>query len=310
MQVNKPDTPILVTGATGAQGGAAARALLATGFRVRALVRNLEVVGAQELARRGVEIVKGDLNDAASILAAARGAYGVFSVQRPAGDEPDSELRHGFGLVKAAHEAGVTHFVHTSVAEADKCTTFPQWRTTSPGGRKYWTDKRDIEEAVRNAGFAKWTVLRPAFMMDNFAVPKALGMFPLLKQGRIISAMNRDTRLQLIAADDVGAFTAAALVDPARFHGQNIDMAAEALTMEEAAAVLNQVLGKSVTAQAVSSEEAVAVGRMNPGWVAMQEWINEVGYRADIAKLKSYGVPLTSFAEWVKRHATEIVVEG
>lgn len=307
--MNASNKLILVTGATGAQGGAAARALLASGFRVRALARNPEADNAQELARLGVELVKGDMNDEASLIAAAQGAYGLFSVQRPDSDRSDSERRHGYGLVKAAQEAGVTHFVHTSVCEAGKHTAFPRWES-GYWYQKYWTDKWDIEEAVRNGGFKYWTVLKPAFMMDNFAMPKAQGMFPLLKEGRIVSAMNADTRLQLIAADDVGTFTAAALADPARFHGQNIDMAAEALTMQEVAAVLNRVLGKSVTAQSVSPEEAQSAGRMHVGWVRTQEWTNEVGYRADIDALKGYGIPLTSFADWVKRHAAEIVIEG
>jgi uncharacterized protein YbjT (DUF2867 family) len=306
--MSKSDQLILVTGATGAQGGAAARALLAQGFPVRAIVRNPQSAAAQELARLGVELVQGDWNDAASLRAAAQGAYGVFSVQRPDSDGSDSERRHGFALVEAARAAGVTHFVHTSVCEAGKHTTFPRWGS-GYWYQKYWTDKWDIEEAVRNAGFKYWTVLKPAFMMDNFAMPKAQGMFPLLKEGRIVTAMNRDIRLQMIAADDVGTFAAAAFADPARFHRHDIDMATEALTMEEVAAVLNRVLGKSVTAQSVSPAEAESVGRMGKGWVRTQEWTNEVGYRADIEALKGYGIPLTSFADWVKRHAGEIAIE-
>jgi uncharacterized protein YbjT (DUF2867 family) len=307
--MSKSDQLILVTGATGAQGGAAARALLASGFRVRALVRSPDADNAQELARLGVELVKGDMNDEASLIAAAQGAYGLFSVQRPDSDGSDSERRHGYGLVKAAQATGVTHFVHTSVCEAGKHTTFPRWES-GYWYQKYWTDKWDIEEAVRNAGFTYWTVLKPAFMMDNFAMPKAQGMFPLLKEGRIVSAMNADTRLQLIAADDVGTFAAAAFADPARFNGHNIDMAAEALTMAEVAAGLSRVVGKPVTAQSVSPEEAQSIGRMHIGWVRSQEWANEVGYRADIAALKGYGIPLTTLADWAKRHAAEIVIEG
>ena len=146
-------------------------------------------------------------------------------------------------------------------------------------------------------------------LLAGYAMPKARGMFPLLKQGRIVSALKPDTRLQLIAADDVGVFACAAFADPARFHGQNIDMAAEALTQDEVAAVLNRELGKSVTAQSVSPDEAVATG-MFKGWVRTQEWINEVGYRADIDALKRWGIPLTPFTDWVKRHTADIVIEG
>jgi uncharacterized protein YbjT (DUF2867 family) len=303
------DRLILVTGATGAQGGATAKALLEKGFRVRALVRNPQSGAARALAQRGVELVQGDWNDAASLLAAAQGAYGVFSVQRPDSDGSDSERRHGFALVNAAKEAGVSHFVHTSVCEAGRHTSFPRWES-GYWAQKYWTDKWDIEEAVRGAGFQYWTVLKPAFMMENYAMPKAQGMFPLLSQGRIVTAFKPDTRLQMIAADDVGVFAAAAFADPARFHGQDIDMAIEALTQAEVAAVLSRATGKPVSAESVSPEEATTVGKMFGGWVRSQEWTNEAGYRADIEQLKSWGIPLTTFSEWVKRHADEIVIGG
>ncbi|OJH33492.1 hypothetical protein BON30_48350 [Cystobacter ferrugineus] len=59
----------------------------------------------------------------------------------------------------------------------------------------------------------------------------------------------------------------------------------------------------------MSPDEAVATG-MFKGWVRTQEWINEVGYRADIDALKRWGIPLTPFTDWVKRHAADIVIEG
>jgi uncharacterized protein YbjT (DUF2867 family) len=152
-------------------------------------------------------------------------------------------------------------------------------------------------------------VLKPAFMMDNLAQPKAKAMFPRLRRGEILTALLPDTRMQLIAADDVGAFAAAAFLDPARFDRRDIDLAAEALTMGEVAATLSRVLGKRVSARSVSPDEAIAAG-LFPGWVRSQEWTNEVGYRADIAALARYGVPLTPFAEWVKRHAAEIAVDA
>ncbi len=107
---------------------------------------------------------------------------------RPDADGSDSERRHGFALVEAARQSGVRHFVHTSVCEAGRHTSFPRW-DTGYWWQKYWTDKWDIEEAVRKAGFEHWTVLKPAFMMENFAQPKAKFMFPHLQQGRILTAL-------------------------------------------------------------------------------------------------------------------------
>ena len=90
-------------------------------------------------------------------------------------------------LVDAARKAGVRHFVHTSVCEAGRHTQFPRWES-GYWWQKYWTDKWDVEERVRAAGFARWTILKPAFLMDNFASPKAAHMFPHLRQGEILTA--------------------------------------------------------------------------------------------------------------------------
>jgi uncharacterized protein YbjT (DUF2867 family) len=304
--MNRSHRLVLVTGATGAQGGATARALLAAGYRVRILARNPDAPEARALTSRGAEVAKGDMDDPASLVAAMAGAYGVFSVQRPDAGGTDSERRQGYALVEAAHKCGVRHFVHTSVCEAGKHTAFPRWES-GYWWQKYWTDKWDVEEAVRKAGFAHWTVLKPAFMMDNLAEPKARFMFPHLRQGRIITALLPQTRMQFTCADDVGAFACAAIGEPERFDRKNIDLGTESLTMDEVAATLGRVLKKKVEAQAVSPKQAIAAG-LFPGWVRSQEWANEVGYQADVAALAAYGIPLTSLAAWVERHAADIVI--
>jgi len=302
------NTLIFITGATGAQGGATARELLAAGYQVRFLTRNPDAPAATRLIERGAVAVRGDMEDPASLATGMRGAYGVFSVQIPDRAGTDAERRHGYALVQAAREAGVEHFVHTSVCEAGRHTQFPRWGS-GYWWEKYWTDKWDVEEAVRAAGFKHWTVLKPAFMMDNFAQPKARYMFPHLQKGKIITALQPGTRMQLIAADDVGVFARAAIADPARFDRKNIDLATEALTMDEVAAVLGKVLRKTVSAQSVTPDEAIAAG-LFAGWVRSQEWTNEAGYRADIEALKTYGIPLMPFAGWIERHVGEIVIDG
>jgi uncharacterized protein YbjT (DUF2867 family) len=301
------NTLILVTGATGAQGGATARALMAAGFKVRILTREPNSVAAQSLAKLGATLTAGEFDDTASLRAALSGAQGVFSVQLPDSSGTDAERRHGYALIEAARHAGVRHFVHTSVCEAGKHETFPRWGSQY-WWEKYWTDKWDIEQAVRHAGFERWTVLKPAFMMDNFAEPKAAFMFPHLRKGRIVTALAPDTRLQLIAADDIGAFAQEAFERPELFGGCTIDLAAEALTMEEVATTLSRVLGVRIDASHVTPEEAVAAGLFE-GWVRSQEWTNAVGYRADIASLSRFGIPLTSFAQWVRKRAGRIVID-
>src|SRR5689334_8844849 len=122
---------VLVTGATGRQGGATARALLAAGVPVRALVRDPATDRAAAVAALGAELVEGDLRDPASLVAAARGARAVFSVQMPElrGDTWDfeSELAQGVNLIGAALAAGVPQFVHTSVSGAGRHEEAPGW---------------------------------------------------------------------------------------------------------------------------------------------------------------------------------------
>ena len=104
---------ILVTGATGNQGGAVARRLLERGFSVRALVRDENKPAAQDLRHAGAELIRGDLNDRASLDRAVQGVHGVFSVQ---GFEEgfDAEARQGKSLADAALAGGVSHFLYSS----------------------------------------------------------------------------------------------------------------------------------------------------------------------------------------------------
>ncbi len=171
--------PVLVVGATGNQGGATARALLADGWPVRAMTRDPNSAGAKELAALGAELVTADLDDPPSLEAAVRGMYGVFSVQNFMTAGLEGEVRHGNAVAAAASEAGVMHFVYTSVGGAERASGVPHFETK-------WT----IEQRITQLGLPA-TVLRPALFMDNFAHPQArwmvLGMLrPALRPSRSV----------------------------------------------------------------------------------------------------------------------------
>lgn len=293
--------PVLVVGGTGAQGGATIDALLAAGRAVRALVRDADAPAARRLAARGVALAVGDFDDAGSLARAASGAVGLFSVQMPPrpGDA-DSEIRAGRRLIEAASAAGVRHVVHTSVARAGDHARFAGWAE----GRwwpDYWTAKAAVNDIVRSAGLPRWTILKPAFMIDNFVPPKAAGMFPSLRRGVIETAMDVDARLDLIAAADIGRVAAAAFVAPDRFHAQEIDLAAESLTIGAVAALIARATGRPVTAQHLPAERAIAAGN-HAGLVESQRWASVEGYRVDLARSRSWGVALESMADWTMRH--------
>ncbi|MEV0037051.1 NmrA family NAD(P)-binding protein, partial [Streptomyces sp. NPDC050804] len=123
--------PVLVTGATGKQGGATARSLLLAGVPVRALVRDPATDRAKAVEALGAELVTGDLHDRDSVIRAAEGARAVFSVQMPAmtgdGFDFEGEVAQGVNLIEGARAAGVPQFVHTSVSGAGQHTEAPGW---------------------------------------------------------------------------------------------------------------------------------------------------------------------------------------
>jgi len=301
---------ILVTGATGTQGGAVVRSLLGAGRAVRAMTRNPDSDKARALAAAGVEVVRGDFDDMASLDAALAGASGVFSVQTPThpGDL-DTETRAGKALVDAAFRTGVDMFVHTSVARAGDHEQFAGWRE-GRWERSYWLAKAAVNEAVRQRGFKRYVILKPAMMMENLVAPVAQFMFASLgKTGRFETAIASGTRTDWIAARDIGAFAAAAFGDPDRFHGKEIDLAAQSLTMDEVAASIARGTGRRVSAVSLSEEEALARSN-HAGVVSNQAWRNVEGYRVDLDAVRAWGIPLTSLDEFVALYRDRFVIGG
>ncbi|HEY4289569.1 MAG TPA: NmrA family NAD(P)-binding protein [Puia sp.] len=292
---------ILVTGATGSQGGAVARALLKNNNRVRVTVRaaSLNSAAAEELRKAGAEVVVADMEDSVSLEEALRGVYGLFSVQGM-DDGSDSEKRHVSILVAAAMKMGVRHVVHSSVNRAGEQGSFPGW-DDGRWNRKYWIDKEHGEGVVRNAGFPVWTIIRPVFFMDNLIPPKVPFIFPLLDSTNLITVFKPTTKLQMVAVEDIGTFAMAAFDDPERFGGQTMDLAGDELKMSEVAECLNWFRGSRIRAGSINEEEAVKKG-MDPALANFQEWGNQVGYDVDISAVKSYGLPVTSFGQWLEKN--------
>ncbi|MFF3444984.1 NmrA family NAD(P)-binding protein [Streptosporangium sp. NPDC002721] len=296
--------PVLVTGATGRQGGATARALLAAGVPVRALVRDPATDRARAVEALGVEIVTGDLHDRDSVIRAAEGARAVFSVQMPAitpeGFDYDGEVTQGVNLIEGARAAGVPQFVHTSVTGAGGHTETPGWAE----GR--WTSlertmgaKSAIQDRLRTAGFPHWTLLKPGFFMENF-LPSMAFLFPRGVEGGLVSVLKPGTRLSLVATEDIGAAAAAAVLAPERFDGVELELASDHLSMAEIAEVLSRVLGTPLSAPDMTEQEAVAAGM--PPMGASHEWMNVAGQPARPEYARALGLPLTTFEEWAREH--------
>ncbi|NGO73141.1 NmrA family NAD(P)-binding protein [Streptomyces boncukensis] len=296
--------PVLVTGATGQQGGATARALLAAGVPVRALVRDAATDRAGAVAALGAELVTGDLHDRASVIRAADGARAVFSVQMPAfnadGPDFDGEVAQGVNLVEGAKAAGVRQFVHTSVSGAGQHTGTPGWAEGRWDFMKPAMDaKTAVQDRVREAGFPRWTLLKPGFFMENF-LPSSRYLFPRGVEGGLVTLLRPGTRLSLVAVDDIGAAAAAAFAAPERFHGVELELASDWLTMTEIAGILSRTLERDLPAPDMSEQEALAAGMPAMGYSHL--WLNEAGQPARPEHARDLGVPLTPLGEWARTY--------
>src|SRR5512133_828743 len=122
MSIDRGNRLIVVTGATGKQGGAVARHLLAKGWQVRGLTRDLDKPAAHALRSAGAEMDRADNDDRISLDQAMQGAYGAFSVQNfwIPGVGTEGEIRQGKNIADAAKAAGIQHFVYSSVGSAHR----------------------------------------------------------------------------------------------------------------------------------------------------------------------------------------------
>jgi uncharacterized protein YbjT (DUF2867 family) len=276
---------VLVTGATGRQGGAVVRHMLDRGWTLRALTRNPETSAAQELVRRGVEVVRGDLEDPPSLEKAARGVDGVYSVQDFWTVGARREVLQGKNLADAAKKAGVAHFVYSSVGGAERGS-----------GIDHFESKWEVEQHIRQLGLPA-TILRPAAFMENYYVDQV--EIGLLK-GKLVDPIRGDKPYQTIASDDIGAFVALAFERPKELIGEAIEIAGSELTNIEAAAVFGRVLGKRVKFQRLPMPIVrLALGKE---FYQMFRWFNQAGFQADIAALRRRfpEIRLRSLEEWLR----------
>src|ERR1700688_2338497 len=278
------DRTILITGVTGQQGGAVARALHGNGFRLRGLTRKPDGERAAALARPGVDIVKGDLDDEATLRRALAGAWGVFGVQNTWEAGVEREEVQGKRLATLAREAGVQHYVYTSVGSAHQRTGIP-----------HFDNKWRIEETVRGLGFPSHVILRPVFFMENVLAPYSL-------QGSTLAwGLGPGTKLQMIAVEDIGWFGARAFVDAAGLNRREIDLAGDARTMPDVARILTDALGRPIAYAQTPIEQ---VRQYSQDTAVMLQWFERVGYSADIAGLeREFGRVLTKLPDWARRHA-------
>ena len=276
---------VLVTGATGRQGGAVIRHMLPKCWGLRALTRNLASHAAKELARQGIELVQGDLEDPPSLDRACRGVYGIYSVQDFWRVGAKREVQQGKNLADAAKKAGVQHFVYSSVGGAERKTGIPHWES-----------KWEIEKHIRELGLPA-TIFRPASFMETYHI---LEVEVGILKGKLADPIRGDKPYQTIATDDIGAFVALAFERPKDFFGLELEVAGSELTNLEAAKVFSRVLGKPVKFRKLPLPLVRLI--LGKEFYAMFHWFNDEGYQADIAGLQRRypEIHLHTLEEWLR----------
>ncbi len=282
---------ILITGATGNQGGAVLRHLLKRGlFTVRTMVRNTNDPKAQALKQAGAELVEGDLDDRASLDRVLQGVDGVFSVQGIQSDL-NVEVKQGVILADAAKAAGVSHFVYSSVGSAERRTGIP-----------HFDSKFQIEEHIRTIGIPH-TIMRPVAFFFNYN-----GMRPAIEQGMLPQPLSPDTKLMQLSEEDYGKMVADVFEHPQDFLGRAVEVASVNMTMTEMAAAFNEVMGKPVAYRQISFDEFEQ--QAGKELTIMYRWFENVGYDTDLAALKAeFGEP-ESFAAYLRGHGWASPAKG
>jgi uncharacterized protein YbjT (DUF2867 family) len=276
------DDLILITGASGQQGGAVARHLLKHGRKVRAFTRNpAKVEGIRNL---GAEIAVGDLLDRTSLDAALKGIKKMFLVTTPYEAGVEVEAKQGIVAVDAAQAAGIEHLVFSSVGSAQRKTGIPHFES-----------KWKVEQHIQKLGL-KTTILRPVFFMENLGSPWFL---PGIQSGTFSLPMASNRKLAMVTLENIGEYGAQAFLHPEKYLGTEIELAGDELTIPDALAMISAATGKKIAYQALPHEGAEKI--FGEDFAIMFKWFDEVGYNPDFKYLeKQYGIPLIRFADYLK----------
>jgi uncharacterized protein YbjT (DUF2867 family) len=285
---------VLVTGATGKQGGAVVEALLTRGHQVRALTRNSTSPAANRLREQGVEIAVGDFTDHDSLVRAIRGVDAVYAMSTPYEQGAEKETAQGITITHAAKAAEVPHFVYSSVASANRAT-----------GIQHFDGKYAVEKHLEASG-VPYTIVAPVFFMENLLQP---WMVSSLSQGKLAMALPTNRSLQQIAVADIGAFVSAVIERGDTVFGRRFDIAGDELTGEEAAAILSKVTGRKVHYEGFPPGVLRA---QSEDTALMFEWFDSTGYAADIKSLRRDfpEVKWHSFEPWARQQDWSVLDQG
>jgi uncharacterized protein YbjT (DUF2867 family) len=262
---------VLVTGATGKQGGAVAHQLLIGGHVVHAFVRDPSSDAARSLAELGARLVVGDLCDGDALAKATTKVDAVFGLSVPFGaGGKEQEIAQGKLLVDTAVKASI-HLVYSSVRGANRLVESEVAHASS---------KQLIEAYLREQD-VRATVLAPAYFMENNLNVR----FTRLAEGIYASPLSPGKKLDEVTVQDIGGMAVAAIEDPATFIGQRVDLASDNISGVEIASTLGHILGRDITYHQLDIEQVRQWS--GPELATMYERFEANTYYLDIAALKA-----------------------
>ena len=296
---------VLITGATGKQGNGAVHRLLEQGVIVHALTRNTDSEAAKKLKEAGVLLFEGDVGDGDAVTRAAQGTSAVF-LNPPYSNAAQPAAKACEIFVEAiAALPSVTSLVLSTAAGTGKHAELfennPKYTNS-----EYYAEKAQIEDIARRSGIPNVTILRPGWLMHNYLPPFAPAVFPAIVSKKLITGLKPTTKIPHLDAADVGRWAAAALLDPGKFAGKEIDLAAECLTIQETAEIVSDVAGVKVVPPTPEFEGDEARNVSTPA-LGYQTWANEFDATIDIQALRQeYGLELVGLREYLQQHREEL----
>jgi uncharacterized protein YbjT (DUF2867 family) len=293
---------VAITGATGRQGGAVARLMLRNGWNVRAITGDPRSGQALALADLGAELIEANLVTQSDLVRAFVDCNGVFGVTDFWEHGLKREVDQGANIVAAARTAGVSHLVFSSIGAADRVTGL---------GLKHFDSKKMIEDKVKMSGMC-CTILRSVTFFENFRTPRYLRS---IVHGRTLRfGFVAAKTFQFVAVEDLAHFAGLAFDGDDRVFGRTLDIASDAIKMEDLAAALSKATDQSIKYRCLSPLQLRLISmlisisggpsdyRAGPSLIPQFAWNNEDengGWAADLDLLRKIHPRLTTMQQWV-----------
>ncbi|KAK7222922.1 hypothetical protein V2G26_010925 [Clonostachys chloroleuca] len=298
----------LVTQATGRQSQWTIRHLLAAGAIVHAVVRNPEKLPAI-LNEANVTVFKGESTDSEAVFKAAQGCKGAFLNTFPY--PPGIEAQQATTVVEACKKAGVEIIVASTTFNTGDKALWDNTVTKEIGLHGYYQSKALVEDIVRGAGFQAYTILRPSFIHFDYLLPSVYMNYPTLPvDGILLHSLDDEVPIAHTDACDIGKYAAAALQDPEKFGGEEIDLANEFLTPVEAAEILKRVSGKDIQARKRTELEMEEASN-TVGLHKFHAWINTRDLKHGPERTKAvqaeFGIPFNSLESAFQREKAALL---